>query len=179
MQNHCRRKEVSSPLGLRDPAGSGGVRQVPPGPAAPSDDAEGEKGGVTMTILLKERLACWRCGGFVQEGPDGPECLHCGRSLAEPPTPPPVRDEDVELLARETVRRDTGCVSAPSCLRCPLPRCKEDLAGGPPAARRQLLMLKNAAVIHTEGLRPKDAAERYGVSVRAVQRWLRFAKAAA
>ena len=68
---------------------------------------------------------------------------------------------------------DTGCEIAASCLSCPLPRCRHDLAGGLQSARAQLKTLRRVAEIRRAGLTASAAAERYGLNKRTVYRWLR------
>jgi len=63
---------------------------------------------------------------------------------------------------------DDGCNVAPSCLRCPLERCKYDY-GSPAAmnrARRRTAMVELVRSGHTQG----EAAELAGVSIRTVRR---------
>ncbi len=45
----------------------------------------------------------------------------------DPTIPPRVR---ADALPEHTTYRDTGCELSPSCLRCPLARCKYDQPGG-------------------------------------------------
>ena len=71
---------------------------------------------------------------------------------------------------------DTGCDVAPACLACPLPKCRYDMPGGIGAIRRQAFMLARAQEINAERMNPEEAAKRYGVSLRTVYRWLRFAR---
>ena len=78
-----------------------------------------------MLILLKYLGPCPRCDGQLEEGPDGPQCLHCGRGLRSSEEPPLPEKEGKE--PRDTQLADDGCVVARSCLACPLPRCKYEL----------------------------------------------------
>ena len=64
--------------------------------------------------------------------------------------------------------KDEGCDLFPSCLHCPLPKCRYD------EARRQTAKeLRNKAMLRLheiEGLNIEELAERFGVSKRTVYR---------
>lgn len=67
---------------------------------------------------------------------------------------------------------DTGCELAPSCLRCPLPRCKHDAPGGArrlatDARDREIVLLRTRyrAPVHM-------LAQTYGLSRRSIFRIL-------
>ena len=65
---------------------------------------------------------------------------------------------------------DRGCDLAPSCLSCPLPRCKYD---DPDHFHRQRRLARDLEVVTTmrlEGLTVEAAAERFSVTVRTVFR---------
>ena len=133
-----------------------------------------------MTTLLKPRSACPRCDGQLWSAPDGPQCRHCGHGVkSEEPAPPvgpfyPGAVEDTGIM-----QADTGCEIAPACLDCPLPRCKDELGNGIGDARRQVATLERVSIIRREGITAAVAAERYGVSIRTVFRWLRSFEEAA
>ena len=55
-----------------------------------------------------------------------------------PPTGSPVLVR-ADALPEHTDYRDTGCEVSPSCLRCPLPRCKYD---APPVSARRLTVAR-------------------------------------
>ena len=67
--------------------------------------------------------------------------------------------------------KDEGCDLFPSCLNCPLPRCRYD------EARRQTAkVLRNKEMLRLheiEGLKIEELAERFGVSKRTVYRIIR------
>lgn len=133
-----------------------------------------------MTTLLKPLSACPRCDGQLRSTSDGPQCRHCGHGVkSEEPAPPvgpfyPEAVEDTGIL-----QADTGCEIAPACLDCPQPRCKHELGNGIAEARRLVAMLGRVSIIRNEGITAAVAAERYGVSIRTVFRWLRaFGEAA-
>jgi hypothetical protein len=68
---------------------------------------------------------------------------------------------------------DEGCALAPSCLKCPLPRCRHDeQPGGGRAATR----LRDRALLQQRALSGKSVAElaaSFGISKRTVQRIIR------
>ena len=71
------------------------------------------------------------------------------------------------VLPENTDYRDTGCNLAPSCLNCPLPRCKYDY----PQSQRlsvQLRQQRIMAAIDIEGLTVAEAAERFSMTRRAI-----------
>lgn len=67
--------------------------------------------------------------------------------------------------------KDQGCDLFPSCLHCPLPRCRYD------EQRRQTAkVLRNKEMLHLheiEGLKIEELAERFAVSKRTVYRIIR------
>ena len=74
-------------------------------------------------------------------------------------------------LPEEWEYRDEGCDLAPSCLRCPFPRCRYDEEGGIAGFRRrqrdgELRRLRQ------EGFAPTELASRFNVSLRSVYRIL-------
>ncbi len=90
---------------------------------------------------------------------------------------PPRRSRDFDTLPELTAYRDEGCEVSPTCLECPLPRCKFD---DPDWYRRLRLASRDARVLEalrTERDRPAELARRFGVSVRTVQRIMKRARA--
>jgi DNA invertase Pin-like site-specific DNA recombinase len=80
--------------------------------------------------------------------------------------------ETVEDLLPEHVRyRDQGCDLFPSCLECPLPRCRHDW----PERRQVAKELRNEEVVrlHREGETITELAGRYRVSTRTIYRIVR------
>jgi hypothetical protein len=78
-----------------------------------------------------------------------------------------------DALPEFTRYRDEGCDLYPSCLTCPLPRCRYDKPGG----ARAILNLRRDREIRRlrrrQGLPVDMLARRYGVSRRTVFRILR------
>ena len=68
---------------------------------------------------------------------------------------------------------DTGCEVSPSCLNCPLPRCKYDDPVWFQRYRRMGRDLKVWRTIQVESLTAEAAAERFSVTVRTVFRIMR------
>jgi hypothetical protein len=80
-------------------------------------------------------------------------------------------DIDHGLLPDDINWRDEGCEFAPSCLKCPLPRCVEEEQRGQQRLRmsdrkKRMEELKQA------GKSVKEIAGIFGVSTRTVQRSL-------
>lgn len=81
----------------------------------------------------------------------------------------------VDALPENTHYADTGCDYYPSCLNCPLPRCRYEEPGG---VRAMLLPGRNASILHLhdqDGLTVAQLAETFGVSRRTIFRVLRAA----
>ena len=81
--------------------------------------------------------------------------------------------ETRELLPEYTRYRDEGCDLFPSCLGCPLPRCRYDNTEGgkqpiKEGRNREILRLHNL-----EGKGVQELAEIFGVSKRTIQRIIR------
>ncbi|HXG42135.1 MAG TPA: helix-turn-helix domain-containing protein [Dehalococcoidia bacterium] len=81
-----------------------------------------------------------------------------------------------DALPEHTDYRDTGCDIHPSCLSCPLPRCRYDEPGGIRALLgayrdRQIVALRR------QGVGIEELARRFGVSRRTVFRALEKARA--
>ena len=74
-----------------------------------------------------------------------------------------------ELLPEHLGYQDDGCDLFPSCLNCPLPRCRYD----EPGRRQTAKDLRNKEIVHLhqkEGLKVENLAQRFGVSKRTVYR---------
>jgi hypothetical protein len=83
----------------------------------------------------------------------------------EPTTP----DDPLPEHARY---RDTGCEVSPSCLRCPLARCRYDTPGGLTAIRR---MARDARILalREQELSVREIARATGLATRTIQRAFR------
>jgi hypothetical protein len=68
---------------------------------------------------------------------------------------------------------DTGCEVSPSCLHCPLPRCKYDDPAWYQKHRRLAKDLKVLTIMQLEDLTVEEAAERFSVTVRTIFRIMR------
>lgn len=100
---------------------------------------------------------------------------HAPNGAAQPPAPQ--RGGEFDTLPELTAYRDEGCEVSPTCLECPLPRCKYD---DPDWYRRLRLASRDARVLEalrTERGRPAELARRFGVSLRTVQRIMKRARA--
>lgn len=76
-----------------------------------------------------------------------------------------------DLLPEHVRYRDDGCDLFPSCLNCPLPRCRYDGSGRSHLAKE----LRNSEMLrlHREGgLKIMELAQRFAVSKRTVYRIL-------
>ena len=74
-----------------------------------------------------------------------------------------------DLLPEHLRYQDDGCDLYPSCLNCPLPRCRYD----EPGRRQTAKELRNKEIQHLhqkEGLKVEKLAQRFGVSKRTVYR---------
>ena len=81
-----------------------------------------------------------------------------------------------DALPEFTRYRDEGCDFHPSCLTCPLPRCRYDEPGG---VRALLNLGRDREILHLrrrQGLAVDTLARRYGVSRRTVFRILQRGK---
>ncbi len=84
----------------------------------------------------------------------------------------------IDALPEHTRYRDSGCDLYPSCLRCPLPRCRYEEPSGAPAMLRSG---RDAAIVRLsreQKLSVDELATRFGLSRRTIFRVLRAAKAA-
>jgi hypothetical protein len=80
------------------------------------------------------------------------------------------------MLPEYVAYRDTGCELAPSCLHCPLPRCKHDQPGG---ARRLVTDARDreiAALRRRHAASVEELADAYGLTRRSIFRILRSTK---
>lgn len=76
----------------------------------------------------------------------------------------------VDALPEYFSYQDTGCEVSPSCLHCPLPRCKYDDPGW---FHRGLLQRRNEEVLRVRvafGLTVPQLSHRFGLSERTVHR---------
>jgi hypothetical protein len=89
------------------------------------------------------------------------------------------RKPRIDALPEHLEYRDTGCDLYPSCLRCPLPRCRYDDPGG---AANMLRTGRDAAILRLaerDGLPITRLAEMFGLSRRTIFRVLRTGRAEA
>lgn len=79
----------------------------------------------------------------------------------------------------DAVWRDTGCaLGGPSCLHCCLPRCVEDVPGGPQAVRLALRD-EDARRMYAAGCTSREVATAFGLSLAQVKRVLAGRRTAA
>jgi hypothetical protein len=86
------------------------------------------------------------------------------------PLPRPAR---CDALPEHTDYADTGCEIAPSCLNCPLPKCRYDMPGGLAAMLRSTRDVAIADAVRRRQLPIDDVAAMFGLSRRSVFRALR------
>ncbi len=79
----------------------------------------------------------------------------------------------VERDKIEAFPKDNGCSVSPSCLDCPLPRCKYDNPGEHRAAQRATKDAKVVEAIAIEKLTKDEAAERFKCTSRTIFRIMR------
>ncbi len=72
--------------------------------------------------------------------------------------------------------RDDGCEVSPSCLNCPLPKCKYDDPGWYQRERRRQREQQVLQIMARESLTVPEVARRFGVSQRTVFRILKRAR---
>lgn len=89
-------------------------------------------------------------------------------------TPP--RRPRIDALPENTDYADTGCDLYPSCLKCPLPRCRYDEAGGAAAMLRVGRDASIARLAEKGRFNANELAAMFGVSRRTVFRVLRRAR---
>ncbi len=83
-----------------------------------------------------------------------------------------------DALPENTAYMDSGCDLYPSCLRCPLPRCRYDDIGG---AGSMIRPGRNAAILRVaehDGVNVDGLAEMFGLSRRTIFRVLRTGRMA-
>lgn len=88
------------------------------------------------------------------------------------PLEPPLR---IDALPEYVDYADTGCDLYPSCLRCPLPRCRYEDPGGAAAILRGG---RDASIVRLrshDGMSVERLAEMFGLSRRTIFRVLRAA----
>ena len=78
----------------------------------------------------------------------------------------------IDVLPEDTRYRDTGCSLSPSCLSCPLARCRYDEPAGAVTVRRADRDARILA-LRRQQLSVREVARRAGVTTRTVQRALR------
>ncbi len=81
----------------------------------------------------------------------------------------------VDALPEFFPYRDTGCDVSPSCLRCPLARCKYDDPGWYHREQREQRDQEVVLVRRTQGATIPQLAQRFGVSERTIHRILSHA----
>ena len=85
----------------------------------------------------------------------------------------PALRPQTDHLPEFTQYRDDGCDISPTCLRCPLPKCRYDdpgWLGREAKAKRDSEVL---ALRQEEGLGPTELAKRFGLSRRTIHRIIR------
>lgn len=88
----------------------------------------------------------------------------------------PARKPRIDALPEYTDYQDGGCDLYPSCLSCPLPRCRYDDPGGAAAMLRNGRDASIVRLSHSDGLTVEELANMFGVSRRTVFRVLRAAR---
>lgn len=85
-----------------------------------------------------------------------------------PSDSPSASHSQPDRLPEHTLYRDTGCSIQPSCLSCPLPRCRFDDS----QYRSTKKQPRNDIIIalHELGLRASQIATSFGLETRQVQR---------
>jgi hypothetical protein len=87
-----------------------------------------------------------------------------------------VRKTRLDALPEYTEYADAGCDLYPSCLRCPLPRCRFDEPGGAAGMLRTGRDATMMRLAFDEGVPVPRLADMFGVSRRTVFRVLRSAR---
>jgi hypothetical protein len=82
------------------------------------------------------------------------------------------RPKRSDALPEYSEYADTGCDLYPSCLNCPLPRCRYDEPGGAAAMLRSGRDAGILRMARLEGVTVDDLARAFGVSRRTVFRVL-------
>ena len=83
------------------------------------------------------------------------------------------RKTRIDALPEYTDYDDKGCDLYPSCLRCPLPRCRYDEPGGAPSMLRTGRDAAILRVAERDGVSVDRLAEMFGLSRRTIFRVLR------
>jgi hypothetical protein len=83
------------------------------------------------------------------------------------------RKPRTDALPENVDYRDTGCDLYPSCLRCPLPRCRYDDPGGAASMLRNGRDATIMRLADRDGLPIDRLAEMFGLSRRTIFRVLR------
>lgn len=94
----------------------------------------------------------------------------------ETPDTPLDRPGRVDALPEHTDYSDTGCDLYPSCLNCPLPRCRYEDPGG---AAAMLRVGRNASIVRLaqeDGMSVDELSAAFGLSRRTIFRVLRGAR---
>ena len=81
----------------------------------------------------------------------------------------------IERLQEFDLYRDTGCDLHPSCLKCPLPRCRYDEPGWLQREERESRDTEVMRLKLRQALSVDEIAGRFGVSTRTVHRILKRA----
>lgn len=84
-----------------------------------------------------------------------------------------------DALPENTDYADSGCDLYPSCLRCPLPKCRYDEPGGAPAMLRDGRDAAILRVASQDGVTVERLAEMFGLSRRTIFRVLRSGRESA
>ena len=103
-------------------------------------------------------------GMFDQAGADQSK-THKPRTHAHSPKTP--RAKNARGLPESYNYSDTGCELAPSCLECPLAKCKYD---DPNGNRRNLMRDQEIVRLHAQGLKISQIAKIVNTSERTVYR---------
>jgi len=82
------------------------------------------------------------------------------------------RPARIDALPENTSYADSGCDLYPSCLRCPLPRCRYEDPGGAPAMLRTGRNASISRLALQQGLGVDEIARMFGLSRRTVFRVL-------
>jgi hypothetical protein len=83
------------------------------------------------------------------------------------------RPARVDALPEYTDYQDSGCSLYPSCLSCPLPRCRFDTPGGAASMLRDGRDARILRLAGRDGMTVDRLAEMFGLSRRTIFRVLR------
>src|SRR4051794_21054116 len=84
-----------------------------------------------------------------------------------------MRRPRIDALPENTDYADTGCDLYPSCLRCPLPRCRYEEPGGAAAMLRTGRDASILRLAEQDGVSVEELARMFGLSRRTIFRVLR------